>query len=526
MHQLSTLPHPGDLSPHQSSSETPANEALRAKQLELANEVARVLSTALMTFLSLCVYVGIIVASTTDEMLVKATTVTLPFFNVPISIVGFYALAPLLVVLHHGYVIVYFEALAQKLQRFRDGIVALPLKERAVYYERLVTLPYVQFLACPDKASTGGWLSVYLPLGIVPVLVTVWLQYRLIVYRDMWPATVLQALAVVAQAGLLFWWLPKILRQHLNDPALSKRGVKIFIFVFLGVLGVLIAGVLLWLRFAPGTAPWGNPGVLELRGVTLTQNTLSPEVFSQLKNDAQQDQALQHISTFYLQGKDLRGATLYEAVLPKIDLRAKTVSGLYDLLGCSSRVPGNQQEQDIIRCRSRLDGVDFRWAYLQQAWLDEASLIDAKLDHARLRGAVLSGALLKNATLQGARAAGASFSKADLRGADLRGADLSHTNFMCANLAGAKLEGANLQQANFKGARCAGATFDPTFDMTRCARLDRVSSPDDNAFCRQETGHSSLTRLAFATAAGTGCRTHTQTGNYHSQYGSDSDWLF
>ncbi|MGH8654772.1 MAG: pentapeptide repeat-containing protein [Gammaproteobacteria bacterium] len=147
-----------------------------------------------------------------------------------------------------------------------------------------------------------------------------------------------------------------------------------------------------------------------MRGVTLTQNTLSPEVFSRLKNDAQQDQALQHISGFYLQGKDLRGAILYEAVLPKIDLRAKTVSGLHGLLGCS-QVPGNQQD---IRCRSRLDGVDFRWAYLQQAMLDEASLIDAKLDHARLRDAVLSGA--------------------DLRGADLRGADLSHTNFMCANL--------------------------------------------------------------------------------------------
>lgn len=468
MHQLSTFPHPrflrrrrrtGDLSPHQSSSETRANEALHKQ----ANEVARVLSTALMTFLSLCVYVGIIVAGTTDEMFLKATTVTLPFFNVPISIVGFYALAPLLVVLHHGYVIVYFEALAQKLQRFRYGVMALPPKERAEYYDRLVTLPYVQFLARPDKASTGAWLSVYLPLGIVPVLVTVWLQYRLIVYRDMWPATALQALAIVAQAGLLCWWLPRILRQHLNDPGLAKRGVKMFIFRFLGVLGVSMAVVLLTLRFAPSTsgteAPWGNPGVLELRGVTLTQNTLSPEVFSQLKNDAQQDQALQHISGFYLQGKDLRGAILYGAVLPKIDLRAKTVSGLHDLLGCS-RVPGNQQD----RCRSRLDGVDFRWAYLQQAKLDEASLIDAKLDHARLREAVLIGA--------------------DLRGADLRGADLSHTNFVCANLAGAKLEGANLQQANFKGARCAGATFDPTFDRTRCARLDRVSSPDDDAFCR------------------------------------------
>jgi hypothetical protein len=79
-----------------------STEETRAKQLELANEAACALSTALMTFLSLSLYVGITTASTTDEMLVKATTVTLSFFNVSISIVGFYALAPWLVVLHHG----------------------------------------------------------------------------------------------------------------------------------------------------------------------------------------------------------------------------------------------------------------------------------------------------------------------------------------------------------------------------------------------------------------------------------------
>jgi hypothetical protein len=190
MHQTSTLPHQGDVSPNESSFGTSVNEETRAKQLELANEAARALSTALMTFLSLSVYVGIITASTTDEMLVKAMTVTLPIFNVPISIVGFYALAPWLVVLHHGYVIVYFKALAQKLQRFRDGIAALPPQERAAYYERLVTLPYVQFFARPEKAGIGGWLSVYVPLGFAPVILTVGLQSRFSVYRDMWPVTV------------------------------------------------------------------------------------------------------------------------------------------------------------------------------------------------------------------------------------------------------------------------------------------------------------------------------------------------
>jgi hypothetical protein len=79
MHQISTLPYQGDVSPNESSFGTSVNEETHAKQLEFASEAARALSTALMTFLSLSLYVGIITASTTDEMLVKATTVTLPF---------------------------------------------------------------------------------------------------------------------------------------------------------------------------------------------------------------------------------------------------------------------------------------------------------------------------------------------------------------------------------------------------------------------------------------------------------------
>jgi uncharacterized protein YjbI with pentapeptide repeats len=115
---------------------------------------------------------------------------------------------------------------------------------------------------------------------------------------------------------------------------------------------------------------------------------------------AQQDEALKHISGFYLQGKDLRGAILYEAVLSRVDLRAKRVSRLIDFLVnflvCTRPVPADQNE---IRCRSLLDGADLRWAYLQYAWLNEASLNHAKLDNSRLRGADLSGAQLQHAEI-------------------------------------------------------------------------------------------------------------------------------
>jgi hypothetical protein len=123
---------------------------------------------------------------------------------------------------------------------------------------------------------------------------TVWLQSRFIVYRDMWPATALQVFAVIVEVSLLFWWLPRILRHHLNDSGLSqpraRRGARLF--RAFGVLGLVTAAVLLELRFAPNTSgaesTWRKPGVLDLRGVMLTQNTPTPQVLNQLKADEAQ----------------------------------------------------------------------------------------------------------------------------------------------------------------------------------------------------------------------------------------------
>jgi hypothetical protein len=426
MHQEPTILNRDEVSVNESSVAPSANEETRTKQLELVNEAAHALSTALMTFLSLSVYVGIIIASTTDEMLIKGTPVKLPLFDAQIPIIGFYAVASWLVVLNHAYVIIYFKTLAQKLQRLRKEIAGLAPQTRTAFYERLTTLPYVQFFARPEKAGIKDWLSVFVPIGLVPLCLVLSMQFRFIVYRDNLFATTLQILAVIFEVGLVGWWLPRILRHYLNDSEIFQPKTRRSIWPFIGfsILGVLISIVLIIFEVALEHKAFGVSAgesylnsliEFNLHRVVLTQNVPDPKTLNQLKSnkEKEQDDALLNISGFFLQGKDLRGAYLFEAVLPKADLRAKTVSMVTPLVRCT-KVPVDTKKSENPRCRSLLDGANLSWAFLQGALLNEASLTHAKLEGARLQEADLGGAQLQEADLRYAKLQGANLLRANL----------------------------------------------------------------------------------------------------------------
>jgi hypothetical protein len=428
MHQEPTILNRDEVSVNESSVAPSANEETRIKQLELVNEAARALSTALMTFLSVSVYVGIIIASTTDEMLIKGTPVKLPLFDAQIPIIGFYAVASWLVVLNHAYVIIYFKTLAQKLQRLRKEIAGLPPQTSTAFYERLTTLPYVQFFARPEKTGIKDWLSVFVPIGLVPLCLVLSMQFRFIVYRDNLFATTLQILAVIFEVGLLGWGLPRILRHYLNDSEISRPKTRRSIWPFIGfsILGTLISIVLLIFEVALEHKAFGVSAgesylnsliEFNLQGVVLTQNVPDPKTLNQLKSnkEKEQDDALLNISGFFLQGKDLRGAYLFEAVLPKADLRAKSVGMVTPLVRCTKvpvDTPTPSKKSENSRCRSLLDGANLSWASLQGALLDEASLTHAKLEGAQLYKANLIGADLRYAKLQGANLLRANLDKA------------------------------------------------------------------------------------------------------------------
>jgi hypothetical protein len=93
------------------------------------------------------------------------------------------------------------------------------------------------------------------------------------------------------------------------------------------------------------------------------------------------------------------------------------------------------------------EGLDLRWANLEETPLRELDLHGARLFGARLHRANLINANLQGADLEGANLQGASFTAANLQGANLSYANLEGADLLIANLQGADLGGANLQRA-------------------------------------------------------------------------------
>jgi uncharacterized protein YjbI with pentapeptide repeats len=173
---------------------------------------------------------------------------------------------------------------------------------------------------------------------------------------------------------------------------------------------------------------------------------------------------------FRARGRDLKGAILDLASLPKVDFEGAQLQGASfyraQLQGASLY---DAQLQGAQLQLAQLQGASLRLAHLQDASLYGAQLQGASLVYAMLRGtelglAQLQGALLDKADLQGALLdkadlQGASLVDVELQGASLGGAQLQGVLLDRAHLYGASLDGAQLQGASLHGVQLQGASL-------------------------------------------------------------------
>jgi uncharacterized protein YjbI with pentapeptide repeats len=228
---------------------------------------------------------------------------------------------------------------------------------------------------------------------------------------------------------------------------------------------------------------WFDMRNLNLRERVLTKDALSPEAINGLSDgDVQRrEEELAKVSRLsFLQGRDLRFANFFNAVLPRLDLRSRRDGD--ELI--ETRLEGADlrfaQMQQVLLDDANLQGALLRGAQLQggslpraalqgvdltQAQLQEANLVGAQLNGAVLRDAQLQGANLSTAVLHGTNLAGAHLQGANLRNAQLQGADLSAAALQGADLSDAQLDGATLRGAHLQGALLQGATIG-TADLT------------------------------------------------------------
>ena len=447
------------------------SEKYAEQLLESGNEAARTVSGRLVTFLSVAVYIALTIAATTDEMLVRASVVTLPLLDVRIPIsgfLGFYNLAPWLVVLLHWDVLVQLATLGRKLERMQKELESFPPEQAAHLRERLSTFYFVQYLtgeAPSHFVRTVSGLILWLTAVALPLVLLLCLQVRFLPYHSA-EVTWLHRLAVIADAALILELWPELSRaRRLGTAAVAGwRGRLQRLGSTRSLVGIMCtASVVFCLVVAviPGAQQsgslWFKLRNLHLRERVLT-DPLPPQVINALRDGTieQREQELEHVSPLnFLQGRDLRYADLFNAVLPKLDLRSLQVDG---------RVTVTQ-----------LRGADLRWAQMQRVLLDRADLEQANLEGAQVQGASLWSAAMRRANLSGAQCQEARLGGADLQGARatgaaLQGADLSRAQVQEADLSGASLQGANLREAQLQQANLSGASLQGA-DLSG-ARLD------------------------------------------------------
>jgi uncharacterized protein YjbI with pentapeptide repeats len=497
--------------------------------LSAIGDSARTLSTRFVTFFTVTVYVAVTIASTTDEMLVKGSLVTLPLLNTQIPIsgwFGFYTVAPWLVVVLHLDRMLQFSTLGAKLGELRAQVSQLTDEKRASLRQRIPNLYYVQFFTgegtCVQRVLSG--LIISGGMVLLPLVLLCWIQVRFLALHD--PiVTLSHRLAVLIDAALILGllWQPLSARNEGmpgHDPVRTRRHR----FLPARTMALVICAVVVAICFAAsipgeqrGKSVWFNMRNLNLRERILTSTPMPAEAINALADGdvRQREEQLQKVSRQnFLQGRDLRYANFYNAVLPRLDLRSER-SG----------------EPNVDRRETHLEGAIFDWAQMQQVLLDDANLRGASLRGAQLQGGILAsteldgadlsqarlqdaklphvllnGATLKDAQLQGADLTEAVLESADLSGANLQGAllrgahlkraNLSDADLEGADLSGAQLGGATLRRANLRGALFGDQAFDlavdvegANFELTALdpARLARC--PDPKA-C-EESGNAS-----------------------------------
>ena len=266
--------------------------------LELVNDAARAVGTRFVTFLTVGVYVAITIASTTDEMLIKGSLVTLPLLNTQIPIsgwFGFYTVAPWLIVGLHVDLLLQLSMLGNKLSNFNAAVSRLDGAVRQRFRDRMPTFYYVQFLAGQTSSRLLYVLSgllLYATLILFPLVLLCWIQVRFLSLHDV-RITWIHRLAVIADIALLlaFLWRPlsPVDAQRLERDSLVRTPPRARISVRTLVLGACVA-VLVFCIFARipndrrASGVWFDLRNLNLRDQVLTTDGLTSESINALRD--------------------------------------------------------------------------------------------------------------------------------------------------------------------------------------------------------------------------------------------------
>ena len=160
-----------------------------------------------LSYLFVLSYIAIAAGAVTHEDLLLERAVKLPFLNVELPLLAFFALAPFLVLIIHAYALMHFIMLGKKASRFHYEL-RLQFPDQQTVTQKSGAAPegankeirdklrrllpsniFVQILAGPPELRTGVFGSVLklialTTLVVFPVLVLLLLQIQFLPFHD------------------------------------------------------------------------------------------------------------------------------------------------------------------------------------------------------------------------------------------------------------------------------------------------------------------------------------------------------
>ncbi|MGH6847504.1 MAG: pentapeptide repeat-containing protein [Methylocella sp.] len=452
-------------------SPSPAEKfAGKAHDLDAARrsvEDAASVSTGLwLSFLGVLVYLGVAAGAVTHKDLLLENPVKLPFLSdVPLPLIAFFVLAPIVFIVSHAYTLVHFVMLAAKTSVFETELknqVGGATETKEYLRWQLPSNIFVQILAGPArirKGALGLLLQVIAWNSLVfgPIFLLLLIQVQFLPFHREW-VTWEQRCALLADLTLLWALWPSVIKRKSEIKWPHPWHYPGFTIASLCALGLAFTAATFpgeWMEQWIGRRQWIPPN--PLTALLIQKDSKDPPAWSSfhdlLFNGRYDETSQRRTSPF--------SNTL---VLPGFDaLDAATVD--------DPKKPEAAKQSLVLRGR-QLEGAVFRGANLRKAILENAHLEGALLYQAQLqgvsayqadfRGAVLFQAKLQGASLDSAQLQGAWLERAELQGAwalnaDLKGALLDGARLQGASLNGARLQGASLNGAELQGARLDGA---------------------------------------------------------------------
>ncbi len=297
--------------------------------------------------------------------------VKLPFLNIELPLLAFFFVAPILFLIVHAYTLVHLVMLTEKTKRFHQALydperhVAAAMRETLQW--QLPSNIFIQFLAGP-KALRGkafGWALrsiAWITLAIAPVLLLLMMQIQFLPYHSLFIAWT-QRIALLLDLILLWWLWRRVLSGRELDG--RRRAWARWAWTFLAGLPLTLAALLFsgavatfpgeWQEdhlpsatIFPGSNDstelmhtWGKPsGPISSKKVSLHDFVFDSEVdpFTRRRwlpfsstlvlpglnvyeglgiDDPEKVKGRDFV--FRARGRDLKGAILDFAVLPKVD---------------------------------------------------------------------------------------------------------------------------------------------------------------------------------------------------------------